>query len=78
MPSAVLEVRKLTKRFGGLTAVTDLDFDVFEGEILGVIGQNGAGKRPWWRTIIMTTRMMPNTMRSYLAGSSCVGRLARL
>jgi ABC-type branched-subunit amino acid transport system ATPase component len=44
MPSVVLEVRKLTKRFGGLTAVTDLDFDVFEGEILGVIGPNGAGK----------------------------------
>jgi branched-chain amino acid transport system ATP-binding protein len=44
MPSAVLEVRNLTKRFGGLTAVTGLDFDVFEGEILGVIGPNGAGK----------------------------------
>jgi branched-chain amino acid transport system ATP-binding protein len=44
MPSAVLEVRKLTKRFGGLTAVADLDFDVLEGEILGVIGPNGAGK----------------------------------
>ena len=44
MPSAVLEVRNLTKRFGGLTAVTGLDFDVREGEILGVIGPNGAGK----------------------------------
>src|SRR5262245_45198757 len=44
MPSAVLEVRGLTKRFGGLTAVTGLDFDVLEGEILGVIGPNGAGK----------------------------------
>src|SRR6185436_14622693 len=44
MPSVVLEVRNLTKRFGGLTAVTGLDFDVHEGEILGVIGPNGAGK----------------------------------
>jgi len=44
MPSAVLEVRNLTKRFGGLTAVSGLDFDVHEGEILGVIGPNGAGK----------------------------------
>jgi len=42
--SATLEVRGLTKRFGGLTAVHDLDFDVAEGEILGVIGPNGAGK----------------------------------
>src|SRR6478609_557897 len=44
MPSVVLEVRNLSKRFGGLTAVSGLDFDVREGEILGVIGPNGAGK----------------------------------
>src|SRR5262245_3639063 len=44
MPSVVLEVRNLSKRFGGLTAVSGLDFDVHEGEILGVIGPNGAGK----------------------------------
>jgi ABC-type branched-subunit amino acid transport system ATPase component len=41
---AVLEVRGLAKRFGGLTAVAGLDFDVREGEILGMIGPNGAGK----------------------------------
>jgi branched-chain amino acid transport system ATP-binding protein len=41
---SVLEVRGLTKRFGGLTAVAELDFDVREGEILGLIGPNGAGK----------------------------------
>ena len=40
----ILEVRKLTKRFGGLTAVNGLDFEVREGEILGMIGPNGAGK----------------------------------
>lgn len=42
--AAILEVRGLAKRFGGLTAVAGLDFDVREGEILGVIGPNGAGK----------------------------------
>ena len=42
--SAILEVKGLTKRFGGLTAVSQLDFDVREGEILGLIGPNGAGK----------------------------------
>src|SRR5262245_36892570 len=44
MPGVVLEVRGLTKHFGGLTAVNGLDFDVREGEILGLIGPNGAGK----------------------------------
>jgi branched-chain amino acid transport system ATP-binding protein len=41
---SILQVEKLTKRFGGLTAVDQLDFEVREGEILGVIGPNGAGK----------------------------------
>jgi ABC-type branched-subunit amino acid transport system ATPase component len=44
MPSAILEVENLTKRFGGLTAVSALGFDVYESEILGLIGPNGAGK----------------------------------
>jgi len=41
---AILEVQGLTKKFGGLAAVSDLDFTVNEGEILGIIGPNGAGK----------------------------------
>ena len=41
---ALIEVRGLTKNFGGLTAVSGLDFDVNEGEIMGLIGPNGAGK----------------------------------
>jgi branched-chain amino acid transport system ATP-binding protein len=43
-PSLVLEVRNLTKRFGGLTAVDDVSFGLPEGSILGLIGPNGAGK----------------------------------
>ena len=41
---ALLEVRALSRSFGGLAAVSALDFDVNEGEILGIIGPNGAGK----------------------------------
>ena len=41
---ALLELRGLTKYFGGLAAVSDVSFDVAEGEILSMIGPNGAGK----------------------------------
>ncbi len=41
---ALLEIREVTKNFGGLTAVDKVTFNVHEGEILGLIGPNGAGK----------------------------------
>jgi ABC-type branched-subunit amino acid transport system ATPase component len=48
MPDAprppILEVRALTMRFGGLTAVNKVDFAVEKGQIFSVIGPNGAGK----------------------------------
>jgi branched-chain amino acid transport system ATP-binding protein len=42
--TALLVVKGLTRHFGGLAAVTDLHFQVNEGEIFGIIGPNGAGK----------------------------------
>jgi branched-chain amino acid transport system ATP-binding protein len=41
---ALLEVRNLTKQFGGLTANDDVSFGVEKGELVGLIGPNGAGK----------------------------------
>lgn len=41
---ALLEVRGVEKRFGGLRAVAGVDMDVNEGELLGLIGPNGSGK----------------------------------
>jgi branched-chain amino acid transport system ATP-binding protein len=40
----ILEGKKVTKCFGGLTAVSSVDFHVDQGEISGLIGPNGAGK----------------------------------
>jgi branched-chain amino acid transport system ATP-binding protein len=42
--NSLLEVRGVSKRFGGLLAVSDVSFGLAEGEILGLIGPNGAGK----------------------------------
>lgn len=41
---AILEVKNLSKNFGGLKAVSDVNLDIYEGEILGLIGPNGSGK----------------------------------
>jgi branched-chain amino acid transport system ATP-binding protein len=43
-PATVLQVEKLSVRFGGVQAVSELTFTVHEGELLSLIGPNGAGK----------------------------------
>jgi len=40
----LLEVKNITKRFGGLTAVDNVSMEVFPGEVVGILGDNGAGK----------------------------------
>lgn len=44
MMETLLDVRKLTKRFGGLTAVNDLSFSLRQGEVAALLGPNGSGK----------------------------------
>src|SRR5919108_3374332 len=54
--TGILQVRNLTKRFGSLTAVSDLGFEVRSCEILGLIGPNGAGKSTTFNLIAGTYR----------------------
>jgi branched-chain amino acid transport system ATP-binding protein len=51
MTAPILEVRDLTKRFGGLTAVNEVSFDVEPNAILSIIGPNGAGKSTIFKLI---------------------------
>ena len=48
---ALLQVRGLSKRFGGLTAINAVDFEVQEGEIRGLIGPNGSGKSTFFNLL---------------------------
>jgi branched-chain amino acid transport system ATP-binding protein len=47
----ILEIRKLTKHFGGLVAVDEVDLEINESEIRGIIGPNGAGKTTLFNVI---------------------------
>lgn len=53
--SAVLEIRGISKSFGGLVAVNNVSFQVYEGQIKSIIGPNGAGKTT---LINLITRML--------------------
>lgn len=51
MSNVILEAKNLTMKFGGLTAVDNASIHVNEGEILGIIGANGAGKTTFFNMI---------------------------
>jgi branched-chain amino acid transport system ATP-binding protein len=68
---ALLEVRGLTKRFGGLTAVSALSFDVGHAEVLGIIGPNGAGKTTLFH--LVTGFHRPSAGEVRFAGRSITG-----
>ena len=53
---ALLKVNELTKAFSGLVVLSDLNFDVRNGEILGIIGPNGAGKTTLYNVITGFTK----------------------
>lgn len=70
----VLEIRGLTHRFGGLTAVDQLDVDVSKGEIVSLVGPNGAGKTTVFNLISGVFKPVTGSIR--LLGAELVGRPA--
>ena len=62
----LLEIRGLTRAFGGLVAVNAVDLDVGEGELVSVIGPNGAGKTTLFN--IVTGLETPDAGTVHLAG----------
>ena len=50
-PAAILQVRDVTMRFGGIVALDGLSFDIAEGHICGLIGPNGAGKTTMFNVV---------------------------
>jgi branched-chain amino acid transport system ATP-binding protein len=67
----LLEVKSLSKRFGGLVAVNGVSFSVREGEILSVIGPNGAGKSTLFKLI--ASFMRPSDGEVLLRGARISG-----
>ncbi|PYR47646.1 MAG: hypothetical protein DMF95_15880 [Acidobacteria bacterium] len=66
---AAIAIRGLTKRYGRLTAVRDLDLDVEVGEVFGFLGVNGAGKSTTIRILLDFVR--PTAGRASILGHDC-------
>jgi ABC-2 type transport system ATP-binding protein len=71
-----IETYSLTRRFGNLTAVSELDLSVAEGEIFGLLGPNGAGKT----TVVkmLTTLLPPTSGHATVAGFDIERRAAQV
>jgi ABC-type branched-subunit amino acid transport system ATPase component len=70
-PARILELKGISKAFGGLQVIDHLDLHVEEGEIVSVIGPNGAGKTTLFNVITGIYR--PDAGEILLEGSSLVG-----
>ncbi|MGN1136668.1 MAG: ABC transporter ATP-binding protein [Oscillospiraceae bacterium] len=70
MENSSIEIRKLKKSFGELTAVNDLDLDIASGELFGLLGVNGAGKTTTIKMLSCLTK--PDNGEAFLGGKSII------
>lgn len=87
-PEVLLEVEGLSRRFGGLTAVDNLNLTLMKGEILGLIGPNGSGKTTALNLIsgslaasagiVMFEKRVVNQMSTYLVARGGIARTFQL
>jgi len=70
-PQAIVQVRRLTKKFGAFTAVDRIGFEVRRGEIFGLLGPNGAGKTTTFR--MLCGLLAPSGGELYVAGADVRG-----
>lgn len=75
--SAVVEARGLSKRYGRLTAVDDVSFDVAGARCFGLLGPNGAGKTTTLRMLLGTTPMSAGRLRVFGLSMPADGRAIR-
>lgn len=68
----LLEVKGLSKAFGGLTAISSFDMKVDEGEVVGLIGPNGAGKSTFFN--LVTGIFPPSSGRVIYNGADITGK----
>jgi branched-chain amino acid transport system ATP-binding protein len=68
---AILEGKRVTKYFGGLAAVSNVDFQVEQGEVVGLIGPNGAGKTTLFNLISAALKPKSGTIK--FKGSDITG-----
>ncbi len=69
---SMLKIESMTKQFGGLRAIEDLSFDVWEGDVHSVIGPNGAGKTTLFN--LVTGVYQPTSGRVILDGQDLSGK----
>lgn len=67
----ILQATGLTKRYGGLTANSDIDFTVNHGELRGIIGPNGAGKSTFFK--MLTCEIPPTSGKIVFEGRDITG-----